>query len=80
MFLVRAKDLRTTSQGNMYIHAVLVDRTGQLVARGLAGFARRCSRRSPRGGFVRLKGRVENYKGNPQFIIDGCSTRRTGFV
>ena len=33
VFLIRAKDLRTTTQGSLYIHAVLIDRTGQLVAR-----------------------------------------------
>ena len=33
VFAVRSKDLRTTTQGSLYIPAVLVDRTGQPVAR-----------------------------------------------
>ena len=69
MFLIQSKDLRTTTQGSLYIHAILVDRTGQLVARQWqateAGF-----HEMPEGGFMRFKGRAENYKGNLQFIID----------
>lgn len=69
VFLIRSKDLRTTNQGGMYIHAVLTDRTGQVVARQWqatdAGF-----QAMPEGGFMRFKGRAENYKGNLQFIID----------
>lgn len=70
VFLVRSKDLRTTTQGSLYIHAVLVDRTGQLVAR-MWQASQEIFASIPEGGFVRLKGRVEAYKGNPQFIIDG---------
>ena len=69
VFLIKSKDLRTTTQGNLYIHAVLADRTGQILARQWQatedGF-----RAMPEGGFLRFKGRVESYKGNPQFIID----------
>lgn len=77
VFLVRSKDLRTTSQGNLYIHAVLVDRTGQLVARAWQA-SQEMFEAIPEGGFVRLKGRVENYKGNPQFIIDGIRAAEPG--
>jgi len=69
VYLVQSKDLRTTTQGGLYIHAILVDRSGQLVARqwqaSEAGFLQ-----IPEGGFLRFKGRAENYKGNLQFIID----------
>lgn len=69
VFLVRSKDLRTTTQGGLYIHAVLIDRTGQLVARAWQATEEQFQA-MPDGGFLRFKGRVENYKGNLQFIID----------
>lgn len=70
VFLIRSKDLRTTTEGRLYIHAVLVDRTGQIVAR-MWQATEGMYRAMPEGGFMRFKGRVENYKGNLQFIIDG---------
>lgn len=70
VFAVRSKDLRTTTQGGLYIHAVLVDRTGQLVARQWQA-SEETYKQMPDGGFMRFTGRVENYKGNLQFIIDG---------
>ncbi|MBI4719191.1 MAG: HD domain-containing protein [Planctomycetes bacterium] len=77
VFLVRSKDLRTTTAGGLYVHAVLCDRTGQLVARQWqatdAGF-----QSIPEGGFLRFKGRVENYKGNLQFIIDAMRPAEAG--
>jgi len=69
VFLISSKDLRNTTQGSMYIHAVLVDRTGQIPAR-LWQANESIFSIIPEGGFVRLKGRVENYKGSLQFIID----------
>ncbi len=69
IFLIRSKDLRTTNNGALYIHAVLVDRTGQLVARAWQA-TEDMFLGMPEGGFMRFKGRVENYKGNMQFIID----------
>lgn len=70
VFLVHAKDLRTTTQGGLYIHAILADRTGQLVSR-LWQATEEQYNQIPEGGFLRFKGRIENYKGNLQFIIDG---------
>lgn len=70
MFLIRAKDLRTTTQGGLYIHAILVDRTGQLVARAWQA-TDEMFQQMPEGGFLRFKGRAESYKGKLQFIIDG---------
>lgn len=70
VFLIRSKDLRTTTQGGLYIHAVLVDRTGQMVARAWQA-SEDMYANMPEGGVMRFKGRVESYKGNLQFIIDG---------
>ncbi|MGD2108672.1 MAG: HD domain-containing protein [Phycisphaerae bacterium] len=77
VFLIQSKDLRTTTQGSLYVHAILADRTGQLVSRQWqateAGF-----QQMPEGGFLRLTGRVENYKGNLQFIIDAFRPAEAG--
>ncbi|MHC4091496.1 MAG: 3'-5' exoribonuclease YhaM family protein [Planctomycetota bacterium] len=70
VFLIASKDLRQTTQGSLYIHAVLVDRTGQVPAR-LWQASESIFAGIPEGGFVRLKGRTENYKGSLQFIIEG---------
>jgi len=69
IFLIRSKDLRTTTNGGLYIHAVLADRTGQLLARAWQA-SDEMFQAMPEGGFLRFKGRAENYKGNLQFIID----------
>ncbi len=69
VFLVASKDLRTTTNGALYIHAVLTDRTGQIPAR-MWQASEVLYNTLPEGGFVELKGRAESYKGNMQFIID----------
>ncbi len=69
VFMIAQKDLRTTSNGSLYIHLVLADRTGQCVARVWQATQAQFEA-IPAGGFVRLKGRVESYKGNLQFIVD----------
>ncbi|NOT00936.1 MAG: HD domain-containing protein [Phycisphaerales bacterium] len=68
-FLVLNKDLRTTNQGSLYIHAVLGDRTGQIVARAWSA-SEAMYNIMPRGGLINVKGRSESYKGNLQFIIE----------
>ncbi|MBN1342747.1 MAG: CMP-binding protein [Phycisphaerae bacterium] len=76
IFLVGSKDLRTTTQGSLYIHAVLRDRTGQVPAR-LWQATQTVFDGIPEGGFVRVRGRAENYKGNLQFIIDAVRPAET---
>ncbi len=68
-FLVLSKDLRTTTQGSLYIHAVLADRTGQVLARAWSA-SEAMYNLMPVGGFIDVKGRSESYKGNLQFIIE----------
>lgn len=69
VFLIGSKDLRTTSNGSLYIHCVLCDRTGQLLGR-IWQASEAMYKQMPEGGFMRFKGRVENYKGSLQFIVD----------
>ena len=69
IFLINSKDLRTTSNGSLYIHCVLADKTGQLLGR-IWQATEAMYEQIPEGGFLRFRGRVENYKGALQFIID----------
>lgn len=69
-FLIAQKDLRTTSNGGLYIHAVLADRTGQMLGR-MWSANQSVYESMPEGGLLNVYGRVESYKGKPQFIIDG---------
>lgn len=70
LFLLLQKDLRTSNNGSLYIHAVLADATGQMLAR-LWNASNELFASMPLNGLVRVRGRVESYKGKPQFIIDG---------
>ena len=68
-FLVASKDLRTTTQGSLYIHCILADRTGRMTARAWSA-SEAMYRTMTEGGFISVKGRSENYKGALQFIIE----------
>lgn len=69
IFLIASKDLRTTSNGSLYVHCVLCDKTGQVLGR-IWQATESIYEQLPEGGFLRFRGRVENYKGALQFIID----------
>lgn len=75
VFLVRDKDLRTTTSGSLYICCTLVDRTGKLPAR-MWQASESIFTAMPTDGFVHVKGRTENYRGALQFIIDGLRPYR----
>lgn len=77
VFLVSKKDLRTTTNGGLYIHAVVVDRTGQMLARIWSATQAQYDS-IPEGGFIHARGRVESYKGALQFIIDGIRAAEAG--
>ncbi len=70
VFLVSKKDLRTTSNGSNYIHMILSDRTGQLLTRVWQATQQQFES-IPDGGFLRVRGRTESYKGALQFIVEG---------
>lgn len=71
VFLVSKKDLRATTNGGLYIHAIVSDKTGEMVAR-MWNATEEIYACIPDGGLLRIRGRVDSYKGNPQLIIDGC--------
>jgi 3'-5' exoribonuclease len=70
VFRVAQKELRTTSNGSLYVHAVIADGSGQMVAR-MWQASDEIYQSIPEGGLLHFRGRVESYKGNRQFIIDG---------
>jgi len=69
VYMVFRKDLRSTSNGGLYIHLVFMDRTGQLLARVWQATKPQYANVTE-GGFLRIRGRVESYKGNLQIIVD----------
>ncbi len=77
VFRVAQKDLRTTTNGSLYIHAVLADGSGQMVAR-MWQASQEIYDSMPEGGLLHFRGRVESYKGNRQFIIDGVRQVEAG--
>lgn len=79
IYRIAQKDLRTTTNGSLYIHAVLADSTGQMLAR-MWQATQEIYDSIPEGGLLRLRGRVESYKGNRQFIIDGVQAITPGSV
>lgn len=79
VFLIAQKDLRTTANGSLYIHAVLADATGQMLAR-MWSATQEMYDSMPDSGPMHVRGRVESYKGKPQFIIDGLRQVAPGEV
>ncbi len=79
VFLISSKDLRTTSNGSLYIHCVLCDKSGQMLGRVWQA-TEAMYQQIPEGGFLRFKGRVENYKGSLQFIVDAIRPVDPGSV
>ncbi len=71
VFLVRDKDLRTTKNGDLYVMCTLCDKTGTLPAR-MWRASEAIFNSIPADGFLHAKGRCEDYRGNLQFVIDGC--------
>src|SRR5262245_39290662 len=70
IFLIAQKDLRTTTNGGLYIDAVLADATGQMRAR-MWNASQEMYESIPESGPMRVRGRVESYKGKLQFILEG---------
>jgi len=71
VFLVRDKDLRTTKSGDLYVVCTLCDRTGTVAAR-MWQASEAVYNGIPTDGFLHVKGRTEEYRGQLQFVIDSC--------
>jgi 3'-5' exoribonuclease len=69
VFIITNKQLAATSSGKHYIKAYCSDRTAQLNVR-IWNATRDMFSAMPDGGFLRIRGRVENYQNNLQLIIE----------
>jgi len=69
VLVVSGKQLAATSTGKHYIKAFVSDRTQQVTAR-MWNATRDLFNVIPEAGFLRVRGRVENYQNNLQFIIE----------
>ncbi len=68
-FVLTNKQLSNTVGGKYYIKAFVRDRSLQLNAR-MWNATKDIFNALPDGGIVKLRGRIENYQGNLQFVID----------
>jgi 3'-5' exoribonuclease len=69
VFVLSGKQLGATREGKHYIKATISDRTCPMMAR-MWNASREIFQALPENGFVKVRGRVENYQGNNQFIIE----------
>jgi 3'-5' exoribonuclease len=69
VFVITNKQLSATAQGKPFIKAFISDRTQQAAAR-MWNATREIFNALPESGFVRVRGRVENYQGNLQIILE----------
>lgn len=69
VYVVSNKQLSATNAGKPFIKAFVSDRSAQLTAR-MWNADRKIFNYLPDNGFVKVRGRVENYQGNLQVIIE----------
>ena len=69
VFVMTGKQLSATSNGKPFIKAFLSDKTSQVTAR-MWNATREIFNALPESGFVLVRGRVENYQNNLQFIME----------
>ena len=77
VFLLSNKQLSAGSNGKQFIKGFISDRTMQVTAR-LWNATPQLSNSLPENGFVRVRGRIENYQGNLQLIIDAVHVAKPG--
>jgi 3'-5' exoribonuclease len=77
VFVLSGKQLGATSQGKPYIKGVISDRTCTMMAR-MWNASKEIFNALPDAGFVKVRGRVENYQGNNQFIIEQTWAPKAG--
>ena len=78
-FLVRSKELRETRSGGLYIRAELADRTGSIEAR-MWDASEQIFESFQSNDFVKVRGRVEVYKGRQQLRLDAIRYLEEGAV
>src|SRR5436190_18069739 len=79
VYVISGKQLSATSTGKFFIKAFISDRSSQITAR-MWNATRDIFNAMPESGFLKVRGRVENYQNNLQFIIEQMWPAKDGFV
>jgi 3'-5' exoribonuclease len=69
VYVITGKQLSATTTGKFFIKAFIGDRTCQVTAR-MWNATREIFNSIPESGFLKIRGRMENYQNNLQFIIE----------
>lgn len=69
VFVITGKQLSATATGKYFIKAFISDRTAQVTAR-MWNATRDLFNAMPESGLLKIRGHVENYQNNLQFIIE----------
>src|SRR5882762_2883775 len=77
IFVISNKQFAASSNGKFYIKAFISDKTAQVTAR-MWNATRDIFNAMPESGFLKVRGRVENYQNNLQFIIEQCWAAKDG--
>src|SRR5687767_10517453 len=77
VYVISGKQFSPTTTGKHYIKAFVSDRSGQVTAR-MWNATREIFASLPDGGFVRIRGRIENYQNNLQCIIEQAWPAKDG--
>lgn len=77
VYVITGKQLSATSTGKFFIKAFVGDCTAQVTAR-MWNATREIFNAIPEAGFLRIRGRVENYQNNLQLIIEQMWPAREG--
>jgi 3'-5' exoribonuclease len=77
VYVITGKQLGATTTNKFFIKAFVSDRTGQMTAR-MWNATREVFNALPESGYVKIRGRIENYQNNLQCIIEQIWPARDG--
>lgn len=77
VYVLTNKQFAAATSGKYYIKAFVSDASGQLVAR-MWNTTREIFNWLPDSGFIKVRGRIENYQSNLQFIIESVGPAMEG--
>lgn len=77
VLVITSKQLSTTTSGKYFIKAFVSDASQQVTAR-MWNATRELFSALPESGFIRVRGRMENYQNNLQFIIEQAWPAKPG--
>ena len=69
VYILSGKQFSATTTGKFFIKAFVSDRTCQVTAR-MWNATREIFNAMPESGYLRIRGRIENYQNNLQFIVE----------